>query len=512
MFKSKKTTILMSALLVLTLFLTACGGGGATSSNELVVAQGADPKSLDPHASNDQPSTRVSRNIYDRLVEADSDMNIVPGLAEEWSQDESDPTVWTFKIREGVKFHNGEELTPQDVKFTLERMKNSSEVGHIIGSVDTIEVDGQNVIVKTTEPFAPLLAHLTHPASSILNEKAVTEGGEDYAANPVGTGPFKYVDFVPSDYVELAKNEDYWGEAAKVDKLTFKPITEGANRRIGLETGEIDIAYDIEPVDRKEIGENKDLELAQDASLSTAYIGFNTQKAPYDDIRVRQAINYAVNVDDVIRNALEGSGVVATGPINDKVFGYNPNLTAYEYNPEKAKELLKEAGLENGFSTSIWLNDTPVRIKIAETVQSQLQEIGIDVSIEQMEWAAYLDKTASGEHDMYSLSWTTVTGDADYGLYPLFHSSQHGGAGNRAFYSNPEVDRLLELGRTSTSEEERIDAYGKIQEIIVEEAPQIFLYFDNQNVGMSSKLEGFVLNPAGNHDLSTVSKGASEAK
>lgn len=507
MFKGKKSFVFLSIMLVLMLTLSACGGSKQTSSgekDELVVAQGADPKSLDPHASNDQPSSRINKQIYSTLVEATEDMELVPGLAEEWKQ--IDDKTWEFKLREGVKFHNGEELKASDVKFSIDRMQNSGEVAHIVGAVESTEVkDDYTVIIKTKDPFAPLLSHLSHTAASILNEKAVTEAGDDYQNNPVGTGPFKFVSHDSGDKVTLERFDEYYGEPAKVKTLVFKNIPEGTNRAIGLETGEIDIAYEIEPIDLENVRSNEKLELVEEPSLSTSYIGFNTKKAPFDNVKVRKALNYAINVDEIIDVVLEGAGTKATGPINDKVFGFNKELKGYEYNPEKAKELLAEAGFADGFKTSLWTNDNPVRGRIAEIVQAQLKEVGVDVAIETVEWGSFLEKTAVGEHDMFILGWVTVTGDADYGLYPLFHSSQHGGAGNRTFYTNAEVDSLLDKGRTSIDEEVRKEVYTKAQDIIVDEAPQLFLYFQTQNVGMQNNIEGFRLHPAGHHRLQNVS-------
>ncbi|MCF6459953.1 glutathione ABC transporter substrate-binding protein [Clostridium sp. Cult3] len=487
------------------LTLSACGSkktsGGA--KDELIVAQGADPKSLDPHASNDQPSSRVNKQMYSTLVEATEEMELQPGLAESWEQ--IDDRTWEFKLREGVKFHNGEELKASDVKFTLDRMKDSPEVAHIIGAVESVEVkDDYAVIIKTEEPFAPILSHLAHTAASILNEKAVTEAGDDYQNSPVGTGPYKFVSHDAGDKVTLERFDEYYGDPAKVKTLIFRNVPEGTNRTIGLETGEVDIAYDIEPIDLDKVRDNKKLQLIEEPSLSTSYIGFNTKKAPFDDIRVRKALNYAINVDEIIEVVLENAGTKATGPINDKVFGYNNDLKGYEYDPDKAKDLLAEAGYADGFKTSIWTNDNPVRVRIAEIVQAQLKEVGVDAKIEEVEWGAYLERTAAGEHDMFILGWVTVTGDADYGLYALFHSSQHGGAGNRTFFTDPEVDKLLDKGRTSIDEKERLDAYSKAQEIIVEEAPQLFLYFQTQNAGLQSNIDGFKLHPAGHHKLSNV--------
>ncbi|HSH36324.1 ABC transporter substrate-binding protein, partial [Schnuerera sp.] len=352
---------------------------------------------------------------------------------------------------------------------------------------------------------APILSHLAHTAASILNEKAVTEAGDDYQNSPVGTGPFKFVKHDAGDKVTLERFDDYYKGPAKIKTIVFRNIPEGTNRTIGLETGEIDIAYEIEPIDMATVREHADLELVEEPSLSTSYIGFNMQKEPFNDIKVRKALNHAINVEEIIEVVLEGAGTKATGPINDKVFGYNQDLEGYEYDPEKAKELLADAGYPDGFTTSIWTNDNPVRVRIAELVQAHLKEVGVDAAIEIVEWGAYLERTAAGEHDMFILGWVTVTGDADYGLYALFHSSQHGGAGNRTFYTNSEVDDLLMTGRTSIDEDVRLDAYSKAQTLIVEEAPQLFLYFQTQNVGMRNNVEGFRLHPAGHHKLYNVS-------
>ncbi len=497
--KSKIIFILLIMVLSMIIALSGC----SNKKDALVVAQGADAKTLDPHGSNDQPSSRVNRQIYDTLVEMNENMEIVPGLAESWEQ--IDDTTWKFKLLEGIKFHNGEKLKASDVKFTFDRMKESSEVAHIVEAIKSVETpNDKTVIIKTEYPFGPLLSHLAHTSSSILNEKAVKDAGEDYGQNPVGTGPFKIESWVSGDRITLVRFNDYFKGPAKLKKIIFQNIAEGTNRTIGLESGEIDIAYDIDPIDLERVREHKNLKLVEGPSLSTTYIGFNVKKEPFNNVKVRKALNYAVNVDEILDVIVEGAGEKAVSPINDKVFGFNSDLVGYEYNLEKAKELLEKAGYPDGFSTTLWTNDNPVRTRIAELVQAQLKEINVDVKIETLEWAAYLDRTAQGEHEMFILGWVTVTGDADYGLYPLFHSSQHGGAGNRTFYKNKDVDKLLEKGKKSIDENERLKAYYKAQDIIMDEAPQLFLYFLTESVGIQKNIKGFKLHPAGHHLLYNV--------
>jgi len=516
MFNKKLVTIL-SAMLILVMALTGCAGGnsdtGATSTDSgaatevkdtIIIAQGADAKSLDPHATNDQPSSRVSKQVYSRLVEMNEEMEIVPGAAESWTF--VDDTTVEFKLREGAMFHNGEELKASDVKFTLDRMIESKKVAHIIAAVtEIVVIDDYTVQVKTDEPFGPLLSHLSHTAASILNEKAVTEGGDDYGQNPVGTGPYKFVSWTAGDKITLEAYPEYFGGEATIKNVVFRNITEGTNRTIGLETGEIDVAYDIEPIDKQRVADDAKLQLVESPSLSYAYIGINTTKGPLADAKVRKAINYAIDVPTIIDVVLEGAGELANAPIGPRVFGHNADVDAYGYDVEMAKSLLAEAGLADGFTTTIWTNDNPVRMQIAQIVQAQLLEVGINVTIEPLEWGSYLERTAKGEHDMFILGWTTVTADADYGLYALYHSSQKGGAGNRDFYENPEVDTLLEAGRKATNPEERKDAYAKAQEIIVSEAPDVMLYYGTQNIGAQANVKGFKLHPAGHHSVYGVS-------
>ncbi|SJZ34676.1 peptide/nickel transport system substrate-binding protein [Cetobacterium ceti] len=492
--KSKKILNVLATLCLASVTSLSAG------QNPLVIAQGADAKTLDPHATNDQPSSRVSSQIYDRLVEQDLNMNIVPGLAEKWEQEDDLTTV--FYLRKDVKFHNGEKLKASDVKFTLDRMKASPQVSHIIGAIDKVEVvDDYTVKVITEKPFGALTSHLSHTATSIMNEKAVKAGGDNYGQSPVGTGPYKFDKWDAGDRIVLSANENYFKGEAPTKEVIFRNIPEGTNRTIGLETNEVDIAYDIEPIDKDMIKSHDKLDYVEEPSLSMSYIGFNTEKAPLNDVKVRQAIAHAIDTDTLIDVVYQGGAVKANSPIGPKVFGYNKNAKAYEYNPEKAKAMLKEAGYTKPIAIKLWTNDNPTRRDIATIVQDQLKQIGVDVTIETLEWGAYLDGTARGDHDMFILGWVSVTGDADYGLYPLFHSSAKGGAGNRSFYSNEEVDNLLDKGKNSVDVEERKEAYEKVQEIVQEEVPVYTIAYTSQNIAKQKGVEGFHMHPAGHHKV-----------
>ena len=501
--KSKKIVLLLALLLMVSAFAIGCGDDASTDT--LIVAQGADADSLDPHATNDQPSSRVMKQIYQSLVDQNADMELVPGLAEEWEQ--IDEYTFEFILKEGVMFHNGEELTASDVEFTLLRALESPHVGHIVGAIDPdgIEIiDDYTIRISTTEPFAPLLSHLAHTASSILNQSAVEEFGEDYGQNPVGTGPFMFGSWTRGSEIRLERYEDFHGDNALMENVTFRNIQEDGNRTIELETGEIHIAYEILPTDISRIEGNDEVVLARDLNFSTVYLGFNAQKEPFDDVRVRQAINYAIDVESIIDTVMEGSGEIATGPIGPMVWAANDNLEPYGYDVDRARELLEEAGYGDGFSTTIWTNDNQLRQDIAQIAQSQLGEIGIEIDIEVLEWGAYLDGTAAGDHDMFILGWVTVTGDPDYGLYALFHSEQFGAAGNRTFYANDRVDELLEEARRSADPDVREAAYMEVQEIVRDEAPWLFLNTGEERTGLRSNVSGFRNHPAGHHQLWNV--------
>ncbi len=478
-------------------------------AQRLVVGQGSDAISLSPHNTNDQPSARVMRQIYDTLIVQTEDLELVPGLAESWEQ--IDATTWQFNIRQGVTFHDGSTLTASDVAWTLNRLRDpatGAPAAFLVGFINTVEATGDYTVRLTTNAsFAPLLAHLAHTATSILSEAAVTAAGADYGTTVVvGTGPFKFVRWDTASQIVLERNDSWWGGTVLPAEVVFRPIIEGTVRAIELEAGGIDIAYALEPRDYLRIQGTPRVVVDEIETLATAYVGFNAAKAPYDDARVRQAINHALDVSAIIDAIYEGLGIPASGPISPQVFGANLDLEGYDYNPDRARQLLAEAGYANGFSTSLWTNDNPLRIQIAEIAQAYLAEVGITVDIQVLEWGAYLDGTAAGNHDMFILGWVTVTADADYGLYALFHSSQFGAAGNRTFWSSPRVDELLDLGRREADADARMAYYAEAQEIIAAEAPWIFLNVTLEFNGWRDNISGFTAHPAGHHRLYNITK------
>ncbi len=502
----KLLTVVFALALVASVFVVGCSGGSSASSDELVVVMGGEAVTLDPHGQNDQPSSRVRKQIYNTLVTQNEKMEVVPGLAESWEITDGGQTL-TLELREGVKFHNGNDFNAEDVKFSLERALASAHVKNIVQAIDpngiTI-IDDYTVEIKMLYPFAPILAHLAHTAISIVDEEATIAGGDTYGQNPVGTGPYKFVSWTPGDSIVLTRYDDYYGEKAKIKDVRMRVITENAARAIAVETGDAHIVYDIAPNDISRIESNADLKMIRSGNFSSAYVGFNVQQEPFDDVRVRQAINLALDMDSIIEAVYFGAGSPSKGPIVEKVWAFNGDLPGYGYDVEAAKALMVEAGYADGFETTVWVNDNQQRIDIAEIAQAQLAEIGITLNIEILEWAAYLERTAAGEHEMFILGWVTVTGDPDYGLYATFHTESFGAAGNRSFYSNARVDELLTVGRTTGDPDARMAAYLEVQEIIFEDAPWIFTWQGEDLNATQANVEGFVNNPAGHHALHTV--------
>ncbi|WP_098741578.1 glutathione ABC transporter substrate-binding protein [Paenibacillus sp. EZ-K15] len=492
-------------------------GTDDTGANELVIAWLSDPPSMDPHMSTDQQTSVMTTHIYDTLVIHDKDLNIQPGLAESWKA--IDELTWEFKLRQGVKFTDGSPFNAEVVKANIDRMQDpevASPRASLVGMIKEVKVVDEYTVQLVTEyAFSPLLAHLAHSAVGMISAEAIKldyekvkageKGGAYLAQNPVGTGVFKLESWNPGQEVKLVANADYWGDKAKVERVTFKVVSEEGTRIAELETGYAHIIDPVSPSSISRIESTDGMSLNRQASLSLSYIGFNNDKKPFNDVRVRQALSMAINKDEIISGVYEGTGIPAVGPLAPDVNGYDATVKPIEHNIDKAKELLKEAGYEGGFSTTIWTNDNPERIKVAEYVQSKLKELNVEVKIEVVEWGAYLAQTAEGKHDMFILGWSTVTADADYGMYELFHSKNVGEPGNRTFTKDPELDKLLDAGRKENDPEQRKLIYKQAQEKLVELAPMLYIHHQEYLNGVSSKVEGFWRHPNGIMQLHQVS-------
>jgi len=516
----KKHAIRMLLVFILLIGMTACAeepdskqddqSGAdetASKSGDLVVDLASDPVSLDPHAANDGNSLYVMNAMYDTLVAWDTDLELQPALAESLEQIED--TVWEAKIREDVTFHDESELNAAVVKANLDRILDpamGSPLAFLFDMIESVEViDDYTVHITTEYPFSALPLHLAHPGGHMISlesieadHEAMEKGDDPFASvneQPVGTGYFKYEERENGEFITLAKNEDYWGDEAQVDSVTFKVVPEDGTRIAELETEEADIIYPVNANDIERIDQQDGTNVMQSDSASLTYLGMNTEVEPFDDVRVRQAIALAIDKDTVIKGVTDGVALPANGPLAPTVFGYSDQIKPIDYDQEEAENLLKEAGYEDGFSATVLTNDR-ITADLAEIVQAQLAEINIEIDIEMIETGAYLEATGNGDMDMYVGSWGTVTMDADYGLYPMFHSENAGAPGNRSFYASDEVDELLEQARQTTDEEERLDFYESAQQIIIDEAPIVPIYHSVLLAGLRDEVQGFYQYPS----------------
>ncbi|AIC96565.1 glutathione ABC transporter substrate-binding protein [Shouchella lehensis] len=489
--------------------------GEAVEGGDLVLSDQSDIVGLDPHQVNDVPSGHVQDQVYEGLLTFDENMDLQNVLAEDHSWND-EGTVLTFQLREGVTFHDGAEFNADAVKANIERITDEeigSQRAFLFDGIEEINVLGDYEIeFVLEEPDVAFLFSFAHSGGFMISPDVIEadyeamEGGEQpftaVNANPAGTGYFKYQSgTIGSSDLVFERNDDHWsGEPAILDTVTFKTIPDASARLAELTTGDSHfIVTDVAGLPQLEgIG---DANLNVTDSISGTYFGFNTEVEPFDDVRVRQAIAMAVDKDVVIDSLLDGYGFPANSPVAPGVVGHDDNAEALPFDIEAAKELLAEAGYEDGFSTSIMTNDSPVRIQLAEYMQSALAEINIELEVQQVEWATYLDDTANGKHEMFILGWSSATGDADYALAPLYHTDNHGSAGNRAFYSNSELDAILDEAVKELDESARMDFYAEAQEIANEEVPLVFTHYTQYLHGIRDEVQGIVVTPTDNWKL-----------
>ena len=448
---------------------------------------------------NEIPALAVTEQIFNTLLRVDDEGNVVPELAE--SYEYASPTELIIKIKKNVKFHNGDTLTVNDVVFSLNRMLEKPASRIMVEIIDKIDIiDDSTIKLTLKNSSAPLLFSLAHPLTAILNEKDTKAKNDMIATEPMGTGPYKFVSWGDGEKIEFVAFDDYFEGRPKIDKLIIRAITENSSRLAALETGEIDIAYSIAPVDTGVIENNKKLELISAPTTSTEYMTLNTTKAPFNNKDFRVALNYALDKQSMADSVFMGKAKPATTIVNPNVFGYSSEVPGFEYNPEKAKELIKKSGVTNP-NFKLYVNDNAVRLQLAQIVQANFKEVGIDMEIETLEWGAYLQRTAQGEHTAFIGGWVSGTSDADIVLYPLLHSSSHGGAGNRAFYTNKEFDKEVEIARATSDPEVRKTHYKNAQMILQEDSPLIVLYNKNENIGINKRIKGFKYDPTTMHNL-----------
>lgn len=486
--KSWRRFLIVMLAGVMLLILQACSTSGADTDNQtnakgegetseeggtLTVVRLSDATGLDPHFITDIPSANVIHGkVYETLVQFDKEMNIKPMLATEWEQ--PDDLTWKFTLEENVKFQDGSTFDAEAVKKTLDRILDPATGSPQQSKLEMIEEviveDATHITLKLSEPYAPLLSILASNEGSIMSPELLDKSAEDIATNPVGTGPFVFESWKSGQDITLVKNDDYWGTPVKLDKVVFEVIPEDATRLAMVEQGEAQISDQVPVTEIDRIEASDALNLYRTEGLAVEYVGFNTSVAPFDDVKVRKAVSYAIEREAILSGVYNNVGTLANVAMSPLVFGYSKNVEAYPYDINEAKKLIKESGLENGATVKLLTSDRKERINMAEVIQSQLKGIGLNVEIQVMEYGSYIEEVDSGDHQMFIGGWGNATGDGDYNQYNLFHSDSIGSPGNHFYYNNPEVDTLIEQGRAEIDPGKREEIYEEVMQIEMDEA------------------------------------------
>lgn len=507
----KRVFALFTAMFLLCGMLAGCGPTGSSSTttdgsddgakDTLIVAIPESPTYMDPMVQASIGTYRVTTQMFDRLVMMDNDMNLVPGLAESWEV--IDDTTTVFHLRQGVKFHNGEEMTSEDVKYSLERCIANPGVNYNYLIIESITCDDDyTVTIKTSAPFNALLYRLSLDAASIICKSADTSA-EEFNKNPVGTGPFKFVSRSVQENLIVEKFADYWGEKAHLDKVTFK-IYEDANALMSaLSAGSVDMAghLTIDQVDTIGTGTYKTLEGTMNL-VQALYL--NNDVKPFDNEKVRQAMCYAVNVDEILDLTSEGHGTkIGTSiyPAFTKYFDASL-ADAYPYDVDKAKQLLADAGYADGFSMSITVpsNYTP-HMNVAQVLVEQLAKVGITATIKPVEWETWVSDTYTNrnfESTVIGFDAATLSAGA------LLNRWMSDNDKNMINYNNPEYDKVMQEANASTDDAKQTELYKQAAAMLSETAANVYIQDLADFVLLKNNLDGYQFYPLYVMDLSTV--------
>jgi peptide/nickel transport system substrate-binding protein len=475
-------------------------------ANTVVMIIESSPTNLDPRVGTDAQSERIDELIFDPLVHRDEHFNMVPWVAEKWEI--PDPKTYIFHLRHGIHFHDGRPLTSRDVKWTLDSVRD--------GSLTTLKATTYNLIDRVDAPDdSTLIIHLSEPDGTLLYN--VSEGafgivpygsGKPFNRRPIGSGPFAFVSQDPDTEVVLQRNDNYWGQHAQVERVRLTIVPDATTRALELRKGSADISpsgslsADMIGTLRRYHG----LEIEQRPGTVLAYLAFNLRDPILKDLRVRQALAYAIDRGAILHYLFGDEGRLADRVLPPQHWAYNGDVAHYPDDPAKANQILDAAGCARGadgvrFHLTMKTSTEETTRLLAAVLQEQLRQIGIALDIRSFEFATFYADVTKGAFQLYSLRWVGANEDPDVFYYAFHSSSFPPKHANRSYYVNPEMDRLIEAGRSTVDLEKRKLIYAQVQQILARDLPYLtLLYFDNVVVH-SARVRDLHINPAGNYDF-----------
>lgn len=529
--KKKYLSLTLALVIALAMALTGCGNSSSSKSSDsgktLVFGRGADTTSLDPAVVTDGESFRVTQNIYDTLVAYDyknQSTDVKPSLAKSWKIS-SDGKTYTFTLNKGIKFSDGTAFNADAVVYNFDRWMNGKASGKfayfpsMFGGykgdaglvIKSVTAPDENTVVFTLKrSSAPFLKNLAMSPFAIASPAAIKKyGGKFGTSAAVGTGPFLFKNWKKNNTITLVKNKHYWKKGLpKLDSIVFKVIPDNSARLNALKNGEIDLMDGLNPSDIDGLKGNKDLHVSYRPPMNVAYLGFNVTMKPFDNKKVRQALNMAVDKEALNKAFYNGQAQTATNPMPPVLLGFDKSIKDYPFDLKAAKKLLAEAGYPHGFTTTLYTMSNPrdympQPAKTAEAIQATFGKIGVKVKIENVEWSSYIEKLQKGGAPMYLMGWIGDNGDPDNFLYTLLDKDS-AGSNNLSFYKSEPLHKVLIAAQTETNDAKRVALYEKAQKIIHEDAPWVPLEYAKAALVGKSTISGYLPSPTGSEPLEDV--------
>ncbi|MEM6050951.1 glutathione ABC transporter substrate-binding protein GsiB [Erwinia sp. P7711] len=492
-------------LLIAAGLLSSAAAIPAWAAKDAVIAVGSNFTTLDPYDANDTLSQAVAKSFYQGLFGFDKEMKLQNVLAESYDASK-DGLIYTIKLRSGIKFQDGTDFNAEAVKVNLDRASNPDnhlKRYNLFKSVATTEViDPTTVKITLKQPFSAFINTLASPAAAMISPTALKKYGKEIGFHPVGTGPFELETWNQTDFVKVKKFAGYWKKGyPKLDTITWRPVVDNNTRAAMLQTGEANFAFPVPYEQAKLLEKNTKLDLVTSPSIMQRYISFNVTQKPFDNPKVREAINYAINRQALVKVAFAGYATPATGIVPPAI-QYSQAYPAPEYNPAKARQLLKEAGYPNGFTTTLWSSHNhSTAQKVLQFTQQQLAQVGIKAKVTAMDAgqrAAEVEDKGQKESNvrMFYTGWSASTGEANWALTPLFATqSWPPTIFNTAFYSNPQVDTDLSDALKTTDGEKKAALYKDAQDRIWNDRPWVPLVVEKLVSANTKNLTGFYVMP-----------------